>query len=109
MKRLTGFAAGLTALAIVTAGCATAPGAHARWHTGWEKPGMTGEQFVVDVRACDREGNRIAAGEPGHRAVAAPGPRTAGLGPMAPLRQAEHEKAYAECMMTKGYTAAKAN
>ena len=43
------------AVAVILGGCATAPGAHARWHTGWDKPGMTGEAFEMDVRDCDRE------------------------------------------------------
>lgn len=104
-----GMAVGLAALAITASGCATAPGAHARWHTGWDKPGMTGEAFEQDVRQCDREAMRVAAAQPGHRAAGAPGPRMTGPGPMAPLRQAEHEKAYADCMKGKGYTATKAN
>lgn len=98
--------AALLALTVATAGCATAPGAHARWHTGWEKPGMTGEAFEVDVRECDREAMRVAAGEPGHRAgVSRPGgTRATGPGPLEGLRQAEHEQAYADCMKGKGYT-----
>ncbi|HEU5320815.1 MAG TPA: hypothetical protein VFX28_08430 [Methylomirabilota bacterium] len=107
MKRVTGLAAGLAALAILAGGCATAPGAHARWHTGWDKPGMTGVAFEQDVRQCDREADRMMAARPGHQGVASPGPRTAGPGPMAPLRQAEHEQAYASCMKSKGYTATK--
>lgn len=110
MKRSVGLAGGLVVLALTAGGCATAPGAHARWHTGWDKPGMTGEVFEQDVRACDREANRVQAAEPGHSSVATPGgARTTGPASMAPLRQAEHEKAYAECMKTKGYKATKSN
>lgn len=103
MKRVFGMAAGLVVLAIVAGGCATAPGAHARWHTGWDKPGMTGEAFEQDVRQCDRQAMQVAAAQPGHQAAASPGPRTTGPGPLAPLRQAEHEKGYADCMKGKGY------
>jgi hypothetical protein len=71
-----------------------------RWHTGCDKPGMTGEGFEVDVRGCDREANRVAALEPGHRAPQQPGgARTMGPGPLA--------AAYPECMKSKGYTATK--
>jgi hypothetical protein len=106
MKVVMGVTLGLVAVAVTTSSCATAPGAHARWHTGWDKPGMTGEAFEADVRACDREAMGVAAAEPGHQTVGAGGPRTAV--PVAPsLRQAEHEKAYAACMKGKGYTATK--
>ena len=105
-----GLAGGLAVLALIAAGCATAPGAHARWHTGWDKPGMTGEAFEQDVRACDREANRVAAAEPGHSSVATPGgARGTGPASMAPLRQAEHERAYVGCMKAKGYTPTKSN
>jgi hypothetical protein len=109
MKRIAGVAGGLVVLAFVAGGCATAPGAHARWHTGWDKPGMTGEAFEQDVRACDREANRVMAAEPGHQTAGSPGPRTVGPAPSAPLRQAEHDQAYAACMKSKGYTATKSN
>jgi hypothetical protein len=96
------------AVTVAVGGCATAPGAHARWHTGWDKPGMTGEAFEMDVRDCDREANRVAAMEPGHRAPQQPGgARTTGPGPMASQRQIEHERAYSDCMKNKGYTATK--
>lgn len=99
---------GSVAMALAVGGCATAPGAHARWHTGWEKAGMTGETFEADVRACDREANRVAAHEPGHHsggAGAAPGgARATGASPMASRRQIEHERAYVACMIGKGYT-----
>ncbi len=103
MKRVFGIAAGLAVLAIAAGGCATAPGAHARWHTGWDKPGMTGEAFEQDVRQCDRTAMQVAAAQPGHQATA-PAPRTAGPASLAPLKQVEHEKAYADCMKGKGYT-----
>lgn len=96
---------GVVSVAVAVAGCATAPGAHARWHTGWEKPGMTGEAFELDVRDCDRTANRVAAMEPGHRAPGAPGgARATAPGPMASQRQIEHERAYTDCMKSKGYT-----
>ena len=68
---------------------------------------MTGEAFEADVRACDREAMRVAAAQPGHTGAGSGGPRTVGPGPTAPLRQAEHEKAYADCMKSKGYAANK--
>jgi hypothetical protein len=40
----------LTVVMLSATGCAPRPGAHARWHTGWDKPGMTGAQFELDVR-----------------------------------------------------------
>ena len=82
------------ALAMVISGCRTAPGAHARWHTGWDKAGMTGEEFERDVRDCDRQANRVAAMEPGHRAGQQPpgGARATGPSPMASQRQMEHER-----------------
>ncbi len=93
------------AVVLVVGGCATAPGAHARWHTGWMKPGMTGEAFELDVRDCDRTANRVAAMEPGHRAPqTAGGARATAPGPMAAQRQIEHERAYMDCMKGKGYT-----
>ena len=96
---------GVLVAALMATGCATRPGAHARWHTGWEKPGMTGEAFELDVRDCDRVANRVAAMEPGHRAPQpGVGPRSTGPGPLAPQRQVEHERAYSECMKGKGYT-----
>jgi hypothetical protein len=105
MKVVSVMFAGI-AVALLVGGCATAPGAHARWHTGWSKPGMTGEAFELDVRDCDRTANKVAAMEPGHRAPqSAPGgARSAGPGPMAAQRQIEHERAYADCMKSKGYT-----
>ena len=96
---------GSVTVALAVTGCATAPGAHARWHTGWEKPGMTGETFELDVRDCDRVANRVAAMEPGHRSTGAPGgARATGPGPMASQRQIEHERGYVDCMKSKGYT-----
>ena len=96
---------GSVAVALVVGGCATAPGAHARWHTGWMKPGMTGDTFELDVRDCDRTANKVAAMEPGHRAPQAPGgARATAPGPMAAQRQIEHERAYTDCMKSKGYT-----
>jgi hypothetical protein len=95
---------GSVAVALVLGGCATAPGAHARWHTGWMKPNMTGDAFEMDVRDCDRTANKVAALEPGHRAPQAGGARATGPGPMPSLRQSEHEQAYADCMKSKGYT-----
>jgi hypothetical protein len=94
-------------LVLAISGCKTAPGAHARWHTGWDKAEMTGEEFERDVRDCDREANRVAAMEPGHRAgqQSPGGARGTGPGPMASQRQIEHERAYADCMKGKGYTA----
>jgi hypothetical protein len=66
---------------------------------------MTGEAFEQDVRDCDRTANKVAAMEPGHRAPATTGgARATAPGPMAAQRQIEHERAYAECMKTKGYT-----
>src|SRR5262245_29717847 len=106
MKRVFRITAGLAVLAIVAGGCATAPGAHARWHTGWDKPGMTGEAFEQDVRLCDRQAMQVAGAEPGH-VTTSPGPRTAGPAPLAPLKQAEHQKAYADCMKAKGYAETK--
>lgn len=96
---------GSVAVALVMGGCATAPGAHARWQTGWMKPGVTGDAFEPDVRDCDRIANKVAAMEPGHRAPQAPGgARATAPGPMAAQRQIEHERAYTECMKSKGYT-----
>ena len=89
MGRFIVVTGGLVVLSVVAAGCATAPGAHARWHTGWDKPGMTGEAFEADVRACDREAMRVAAAQPGHTGAGSGGPRTVGPGPTAPLRQAD--------------------
>jgi hypothetical protein len=45
--------------------------------------------------------------EPGHRAgqQSPGGARGTGPGPMASQRQSEHERAYADCMKGKGYTA----
>jgi len=69
---------------------------------------MTGEAFEIDVRACDREANRVAALEPGHRAPQQPGvARTTGPGPLTRQRQIEQESAYSACMNSKGYTATK--
>lgn len=106
MSRLVVVVGGVVLLAL-GAGCATRPGAHARWHTGWDKAGMTGEAFEADVRECDRAAMRVAAGQPGHLSTQAPGggARVMGPGPMAPQRQAEHERAYRDCMRGKGYTA----
>jgi hypothetical protein len=70
---------------------------------------MTGEAFERDVRDCDRTANRVAAAEPGHQTAGSAGPRTVGPAPTAPLRQAEHQQAYVECMKSKGYTQTKAN
>jgi hypothetical protein len=109
MSRFMVVTGGFVALSVAAVGCATAPGAHARWHTGWDKPGMTGEAFEQDVRQCDREAMRMAAAEPGHQTAASGGPRTTGPGPTAPLKQAEHAKAYADCMKARGYTATKPN
>jgi hypothetical protein len=108
MKRMFAVSGSLAVLALSLTGCATAPGAHARWHTGWDKPGMTGEAFEQDVRDCDRVANKVAAMEPGHRASMSPGgARTTGAPSMAAQRQAEHEREYAACMKGKGYTATK--
>lgn len=105
MKTVSILTGGLAVLALVSTGCATRPGAHARWHTGWEKAGMTGEAFELDVRDCDRVANKVAAMEPGHRAPATTGgARTTGPGPLAGQRQIEHQRAYTECMKSKGYT-----
>src|SRR5262245_40589422 len=107
MKSLVAVA-GILGLSLSVTGCATAPGAHARWHTGWDKPGMTGEAFEQDVRDCDRVANKVAAMEPGHRAeMSTGGARTTGSGAMPAQRQAEHERAYSDCMKGKGYTATK--
>jgi hypothetical protein len=107
MKGISVMVGGI-AVALIVGGCATAPGAHARWHTGWDKPGITGESFERDVRDCDREANRVMAMEPGHRAPQQPGgARSTGPGPMASQRQVEHERAYTDCMKGKGYTATK--
>ena len=93
-------------LAVTAAGCATAPGWHASWHSGWSKAGMTGESFEADVRNCDAQAMRVAAAQPGHQAQAATGVR--GANPTAPVqRSAEHEKAYRDCMIGSGYTATK--
>lgn len=104
---MTAVRALFTGLAVVSvaAGCAVAPGAHARWHTGWDKPGMTGQTFEADVRACDREAMRAAASEPGHRAGVSPpgGARATGPAPLAGLRRNE-QRAYTDCMKAKGYT-----
>jgi len=96
--------AGLAVLAAATGGCGTAPGAHARWHTGWDKPGMTGEAFERDVQQCDHVAMQVAGSQPGHQAAGTPGARATGPGPLEPLRQAEHRRAYADCMKGKGYT-----
>jgi hypothetical protein len=106
MKTVATVSWGAVFLGLVAVGCATRPGAHARWHTGWDKPGITGEAFEQDVRDCDREANRVAAMEPGHRAPTTPpgGARATGADTMAPQRRAEHERAYAACMTGKGYT-----
>ena len=93
-------------LAVTGAGCATAPGWHASWHSGWAKAGMTGEAFEADVRDCDAQAMQLAAGQPGHQAQGSTGPRS--VNPTAPVqRSAEHEKAYRACMIGKGYTATK--
>ena len=105
MKRITVLTGGLTVLMLVGTGCATRPGAHARWHTGWDKPGITGEAFELDVRDCDRVANRVAAMEPGHRAATGSGgARTTAPGSLPAQRQIEHERAYTDCMKSKGYT-----
>jgi hypothetical protein len=105
MKRVSVLTSGLVVLMLTATGCATRPGAHAPWHTGWEKAGMTGEAFELDVRDCDRTANKVAAMEPGHRAPATTGgARATGPGPMAAQRQMEHERAYTGCMKGKGYT-----
>jgi hypothetical protein len=68
------------------------------------KPGMTGEAFELDVRDCDGTANRVAAMEPAtafHGLQAAPGRRPPG--PMASQRQIERERAYTDCMQSKGY------
>jgi hypothetical protein len=102
--RIVSTISGTLAVSLVLTGCATAPGAHARWHTGWSKAGMTGDAFEMDVRDCDRTANKVAAMEPGHRAPQAPGgARATAPGPMASQRQIEHERAYTECMKSKGY------
>jgi hypothetical protein len=107
MRNIIEGGAAAAVMVTLAAGCATAPGAHARWHTGWDKPGMTGVAFEQDVRDCDREANRVMAAEPGHRAPTAPpgGARATGPGPLASQRQVEHERAYADCMKSKGYIA----
>jgi hypothetical protein len=98
--------AGIFAVAATLAGCATAPDWHAGWHSGWAKPGMTGEAFEKDVRDCDAQAMHVAAAQPGHRAQGAAGMR--GSSPTAPIeRSSEHEKAYRDCMASKGYTAKK--
>jgi hypothetical protein len=100
---------GIAALAVTAAGCSPAASWHASWHSGWSKPGMTGEVFEQDVRACDRTAMQVAAGQPGHQASATgAGGRT--VNPAQPtFFSAEHEKAYADCMRGKGYTATKGN
>ena len=66
---------------------------------------MSATQFEVDIRECDREANRVAALEPGHRAMPYQGGvRPLGQGALAPERQIEHERAYAACMVGRGYT-----
>jgi hypothetical protein len=98
--------ASILAVAAAVGGCATAPEWHAGWHSGWSKPGMTGEAFETDVRDCDAQAMQVAASQPGHRAQATTGVR--GGSPTAPVqRSAEHERAYRECMVSKGYTAKK--
>lgn len=104
MERIRGATAVLGML-VAFSGCATAPGAHARWHTGWDKPGMTGAAFEQDVRACDRQAMQVAAAQPGHQTAASPRPRTPAPGSPGALRQVEHEAAYADCMKGKGCTA----
>ena len=106
MKTVSALAGSVAVALLVVGGCATEPGAHARWHTGWTKPGMTGDAFELDVRDCDRTANRVAAMEPGHRAPQAPGGARAATTPsaMASQRQIEHERAYTDCMKSKGYT-----
>jgi len=97
---------GITALVLTAAGCAAAPPWHASWHSGWSKPGMTGEAFEQDVRACDLEAMRVAAAQPGHQGSATAGART--VNPAQPtLWSDEHNKAYTACMKNKGYTATK--
>jgi hypothetical protein len=99
---------GITAVALAAAGCSPAASWHASWHSGWSKPGMTGEVFEQDVRACDRTAMQVAASQPGHRGSATAGTRT--VNPAQPtFFSAEHEKAYVDCMKGKGYTATKAS
>ena len=97
---------GMAVVSVATAGCSPAAPWHASWHSGWSKPGMTGEAFEQDVRACDRQAMVAAAGQPGHQGSAMAGART--VNPAQPtFFSNEHEKAYVECMKSKGYTPGK--
>jgi hypothetical protein len=99
---------GIAVVILAAAGCSPAASWHASWHSGWSKPGMTGEVFEQDVRACDRQAMAASAGQPGHQGSATAGGRT--VNPAQPtFFSAEHEKAYTECMRGKGYTATKGN
>lgn len=91
---------------LLAAGCAAAAPWHASWHSGWSKPGMTGESFEQDVRACDREAMRASAGQPGHQASATIGARTVNPTDQT-VESREHKKAYVECMQGKGYVSTK--
>ena len=97
---------GIAAVALTAAGCASAAPWHASWHSGWSKPGMTGEVFERDVQACDRTAMQVAAGQPGHQGSGTAGART--VNPAQPtFFSDEHEKAYIDCMKSKGYTPTK--
>jgi len=97
---------GITAVALAAVGCSPAASWHASWHSGWAKPGMTGEVFEQDVRACDRQAMVASAGQSGHQGSATAGART--VNPAQPTLQSdEHEKAYINCMKGKGYSQTK--
>jgi hypothetical protein len=99
---------GIAVVILAAAGCSPAASWHASWHSGWSKPGMTGEVFEQDVRACDRQAMAASAGQPGHQGSATAVGRT--VNPAQPtFFSAEHEKAYVDCMKGKGYTATKGN
>lgn len=89
---------------VVLGGAACTSGAvvHAGWHLGWTKADLNGDAFERDIRECDREADRLAQAEPGHRATASPGLRTP-PGTAAPVRNLEHARAYEACMMERGY------
>lgn len=101
------FLAGIVALALSAAGCSAVTPRHATWHSGWTKPGLTGEVFEQDVRACDRAAIRVGIGQPGlHGSSVTAGGTTPNPAQLS-LEADEHQKRYAECMKSKGYTSTK--
>lgn len=93
--------AGLVSLAV--SACTTGAVLHPGWHLGWTKADLTGDVLERDIRECDREADRLAQAEPGHRATASPSLRTP-PGTAAPVRNVEHARAHETCMKGRGYS-----